>query len=437
MTDPFLEEKPSDNKFEIFKEAGLYAFANFFNSEVSKSDVSSEIEDTKFVKFNTTIITIEGGQEITNNLYVVLPVSTATSIEYYMLSGVAPIKEEVDDEVLDSVETLLNSTMQNFAKKLNNIDDCTLDDFEIVDKSIVSIDDINLNDYIQIDMEIEGEQLHTLIKSTYFDEPKSDDVGELNLDEDLNDLEQSLNNLQNTLNDVDDEAELMFEDDESSEDELADLIGELNSDDDIDTDALDSAIDELENELKSVDDEMILDEQSGSANDSFDDVLEPSIPEDDMDEPTNDIGDDFDNILEPSMPEDDEQDDMGFEEIPKLDENFESEDEDNDIDDIPELPIDEDSGSIELPIDEDFDSDEEIITNIDNPEDDIQEENNMEDEAKWILLNSKNNNFYITEEPISLDEIELKVSGVGFLSLVCEEQHYMGNPNDLHQILIV
>ena len=358
MTDSFSEESASNSKLEIFKEAGIYAFETFFNSKVSKCEAEQKIEDTKFVEFNITI----SAKEITSNLIIMLPLSTAAAIEYFMFSDTVPIKDDIDDRVLESVEALLNSTMQTFASRLNNIDSCALDDFDIIDKNIIEIDDIDTQNFIRLDIELNNKQLHILFKSDYFS---------------------------SNTTPIDKKENYQLE-------EIEDDAG-VNNINDIHNSRLDEEItnpSNLEEEIISPKNtvEEVLDNENNITEDS-NSVSEPQIDINNSDTTSNTILEEDEIVTNVDNIED---------------ENNNTEIEEDNIETTP--PINNDTT--------------------------IKEEN-MEDKQRWILLNSKNNNFYITEEPISLDEIKLKVSNVEFLSLICQEQHYLGSPNDLHQVLIV
>lgn len=103
----------------IFKSELTNTLEQLLSKSSSVSSVnnvsSSDISDTQFVETKTNI----EFKNISSSVIIFTPTSTATKLEYFMLGGIADLKEHIDDEITDAVGEIVSNVFGSFSTSVN------------------------------------------------------------------------------------------------------------------------------------------------------------------------------------------------------------------------------------------------------------------------------------------------------------------------------
>lgn len=86
------------------------------SSVVGVNSISStDINDNQFVESKTSI----DFKDISSQVILFTPTNTATKLEYFMLGGIADLKEHIDDEITDAVGEIVSNVFGSFSTSVN------------------------------------------------------------------------------------------------------------------------------------------------------------------------------------------------------------------------------------------------------------------------------------------------------------------------------
>ena len=74
-----------------------------------------DVDDTQFVETKTNI----EFKSISSSVTLFTPTFTATKLEYFMLGGIADLKEHIDDEITDAVGEIVSNVFGSFSTSVN------------------------------------------------------------------------------------------------------------------------------------------------------------------------------------------------------------------------------------------------------------------------------------------------------------------------------
>ena len=119
---------------------------------------SSDISDNQFVETKTKI----EFKTISGQVVIFTPTSTATKLEYFMLGGIADLKEHIDDEITDAVGEIVSNVFGSFSTSVNaqGFDDignikCENQGSLVVESSSLS----DVNNLFELELSLDDETL--------------------------------------------------------------------------------------------------------------------------------------------------------------------------------------------------------------------------------------------------------------------------------------
>lgn len=119
---------------------------------------SSDISDNQFVETKTKI----EFKTISGQVVIFTPTSTATKLEYFMLGGIADLKEHIDDEITDAVGEIVSNVFGSFSTSVNaqGFDDignikCENQGSLVVEASSLS----DINNLFELELSLDDETL--------------------------------------------------------------------------------------------------------------------------------------------------------------------------------------------------------------------------------------------------------------------------------------
>ena len=119
---------------------------------------SSDISDNQFVETKTKI----EFKTVSGQVVIFTPTSTATKLEYFMLGGIADLKEHIDDEITDAVCEIVSNVFGSFSTSVNaqGFDDignikCENQGSLVVESSSLS----DVNNLFELELSLDDETL--------------------------------------------------------------------------------------------------------------------------------------------------------------------------------------------------------------------------------------------------------------------------------------